>query len=159
MSNLSNHTIRVTKQFTFDMAHALYGYDGACKNIHGHTYVLNITLRGKVLNESGHPKDGMVIDFTEFKRIVKERIVDVFDHALVLNGISPHADLNEIKKNFEKVLFVNFQPSCENLVLDFLDKIIAALPNGISVNSIKLLETPTSYAEWFAEDNETKFSS
>lgn len=153
MSNFSNHTIRVTKQFTFDMAHALYGYDGACKNIHGHTYKLSVCLQGKVLQESGHPKDGMVIDFTDFKRIVKECIVDVFDHALVLNGKSPHADLKEISNNFEKVIFVDYQPSCENLLLDFLHKIKPALPNIVHINSIKLEETPTSYAEWFAEDN------
>lgn len=153
MSNLSNHTIRVTKLFTFDMAHALYGYDGACKNIHGHTYMLSVTLIGKVLQESGHPKDGMVIDFTNFKRIVKEGIIDVFDHALVLNGNSPHAELIDLKKNFEKIIFVDYQPSCENLLLDFMHKIKPALPSGVLVNSIKLLETPTSYAEWFAEDN------
>lgn len=153
MSKFSNQSIRVTKKFTFDMAHALYGYDGACKNIHGHTYVLSVTLRGKVLLDNEHPKNGMVIDFTDFKRIVKENVCDVFDHSLVLNGNSPHASLHNLKENFEKVHFVNFQPSCENLVIDFLKRIKPALPDGVIICSIKLEETPTSFAEWFAEDN------
>ncbi len=153
MTTYSNQSIRVTKQFTFDMAHALYGYDGACKNIHGHTYELSVTLIGKILLQENHAKNGMLIDFTDFKRIVKENIGDVFDHALVLNGNSPHAQLAEIKQNFEKVHFVNFQPTCENLVLDFLQRIKTALPQNLKIHAIKLKETPTSYAEWFAEDN------
>ena len=69
MKSASNQNIRVTKVFTFDMAHALFGYDGPCKNIHGHTYELSVTLKGKVLQENNHPKDGMVIDFTDFKQL------------------------------------------------------------------------------------------
>ena len=65
---ITNQNIRVTKVFTFDMAHALYGYDGPCKNIHGHTYILSVTLKGKVINENNHPKNGMVIDFSDFKK-------------------------------------------------------------------------------------------
>ncbi|MBS1650742.1 MAG: 6-carboxytetrahydropterin synthase [Bacteroidetes bacterium] len=146
-------TIRVTKKFTFDMAHALYGYDGPCKNIHGHTYVLSVTLKGKVLVEENHPKNGMVIDFTDFKKIVKENIVDIFDHSLVLNANSPHAQLQDITNTFEKVNYVQYQPSCENLLIDFLNRIITLIPSAITINNIKLEETPTSYAEWFAEDN------
>jgi 6-pyruvoyltetrahydropterin/6-carboxytetrahydropterin synthase len=148
-----NQFIRVTKKFTFDMAHALYGYDGPCKNIHGHTYVLSVTLKGKALSQENHPKNGMVIDFTDFKKIVKEHVVDVFDHSLVLNANSPHAYLKEIKDTFEKVNYVNYQPSCENLLTDILKRINTHLPQHISINNIKLEETPTSYAEWYAEDN------
>lgn len=135
------------------MAHALYGYDGPCKNIHGHTYVLSVTLKGRVLSNDNHPKNGMVIDFTDFKKIVKEHVVDVFDHSLVLNANSPHVHLKEIRETFEKVNFVNYQPSCENLLTDMLKRITDYLPQHISINNIKLEETPTSYAEWYAEDN------
>lgn len=154
MSQFSEQKIRVTKQFTFDMAHALYGYDGPCKNIHGHTYVLSVTLIGRVLQEAGQPKNGMLIDFTDLKKIVREKVVDIFDHALVLNGDSAHAKLDQLEKNFEKVHFVNYQPSCENLVLDFLNRIRPALPSTVAIHAIKLEETPTSFAEWFAADNE-----
>jgi 6-pyruvoyltetrahydropterin/6-carboxytetrahydropterin synthase len=145
--------IRVTKKFTFDMAHALYGYDGPCKNIHGHTYILSITLKGIVLQNNDHPKNGMVIDFTDFKKIIVENIIQVFDHSLVLNSNSPHGGLNEIRENFEKINYVPYQPSCENLLIDFFDRINSKFADDIKINTIKLEETPTSYAEWFAEDN------
>jgi 6-pyruvoyltetrahydropterin/6-carboxytetrahydropterin synthase len=145
--------IRVTKKFTFDMAHALYGYDGPCKNIHGHTYILSITLKGIVLQNNDHPKNGMVIDFTDFKKIIVENIIQVFDHSLVLNSNSPHGGLNEIRENFEKINYVPYQPSCENLLIDFFDRINSKFADDIKINNIKLEETPTSYAEWFAEDN------
>jgi len=153
MSGFNNQTIRVTKKFTFDMAHALFGYDGPCKNIHGHTYVLSVTLKGNVIEETNHPKNGMVIDFTDFKKIVKEQVIDVFDHSLVLNSTTTHALLKDISNNFEKVNYVPYQPSCENLLIEFLNRITKHLPNFVKVNSIKLEETPTSYAEWYAEDN------
>ena len=145
--------VRVTKKFTFDMAHALFGYDGPCKNIHGHTYKLSVTLKGKVIENPNHPKNGMVIDFTDFKRIVADNIVSVFDHSLVLNSKAPYGDLKNLNENFERINFVPYQPSCENLLIDFLNKISSKLPEGVTINSIKLEETPTSYAEWYAEDN------
>ncbi len=145
--------IRVTKKFTFDMAHALYGYDGPCKNIHGHTYILSVTLKGNVLQNNNHPKNGMVIDFTDFKKIIVENIIQVFDHSLVLNSNSPHGGLNEIRENFEKINYVPYQPSCENLLIDFFDRINSKFADDIKINNIKLEETPTSYAEWFTEDN------
>jgi 6-pyruvoyltetrahydropterin/6-carboxytetrahydropterin synthase len=150
---LKNQFIRVTKKFTFDMAHALYGYDGPCKNIHGHTYVLYVTLKGKALAEENHPKNGMVIDFTDFKKIVNEQVISVFDHSLVLNLNSPHAQLKELNENFEKINYVPYQPSCENLIIDFLNRINLKLPSDVLVNSLKLEETPTSFAEWFLDDN------
>lgn len=150
---LKNQHIRVTKKFTFDMAHALYGYDGPCKNIHGHTYVLYVTLKGKVLDKDNHPKNGMVIDFTDFKKIVNEQIIQVFDHSLVLNLNSPHAQLSELHSNFEKINYVPYQPSCENLIIDFLKRINLKLSGNVVINSLKLEETPTSYAEWYLEDN------
>lgn len=150
---LNKSTIRVTKKFTFDMAHALYGYDGPCKNIHGHTYILSVTLKGKVINEESNPKNGMVIDFTDFKKIINDQVISVFDHSLVLNANSPHANLKDLDKNFEKINYVAYQPSCENLLLDFLNKINLKIPENIIVNSIKLEETPTSFAEWFFDDN------
>lgn len=145
--------IRVTKKFTFDMAHALYGYDGPCKNIHGHTYTLSITLIGKPIENVQNPKNGMVIDFSDFKNIVKKNFVDLFDHSLVLNANSPHSEIRDLKTNFEKINFVAFQPTCENLLIHVLEKIKPNLPSEIEICSIRLEETPSSYAEWFSEDN------
>lgn len=145
--------ICVTKKFTFDMAHALYGYDGPCKNIHGHTYMLSVTLKGRVIENPNDPKNGMVIDFTDFKKIVSDHVINVFDHSLVLNSNSPHFNLKDLNDNFEKINYVPYQPTCENLLIDFLNKISTNLPSSVMVKNIKLEETPTSYAEWFFEDN------
>ncbi|MEY2828879.1 MAG: hypothetical protein RIQ33_737 [Bacteroidota bacterium] len=135
------------------MAHALYGYDGPCKNIHGHTYHLSVTVMGTVIQTSNHPKQGMVVDFTDLKRIVMTEVVDIFDHALVLNVDAPYSKNDLITNEFEKVILTSFQPSCENLLLDFKNRIILKMPTDIKLCSIKLEETPTSYAEWFSNDN------
>ena len=145
--------IRVTKKFTFDMAHALYGYDGPCKNIHGHTYSLSVTLAGKIIENYNDPKNGMLIDFLVFKKIIIKYVIDVFDHSLVLNANSGHAHLKDLNENFEKINYVPYQPTCENLLIDILDRISTNLPSNVKTKSIKLEETPTSYAEWYLEDN------
>lgn len=146
--------IRVTKEFTFEMAHALYGYDGPCKNIHGHSYKLYITVIGTPLNERGSSKDGMVVDFSILKKIVKEHIVDPMDHALVLNENTPHQNKSD-NTGFDKTIVVPYQPTCENLVIAFHEKITNHLPDFVSLYSIKLYETATSYAEWHQTDNQS----
>lgn len=145
--------IRVTKIFTFDMAHALFGYDGPCKNIHGHTYRLSVTILGEPIQEEGNPKLGMVVDFTDFKQIVKTHVIDVFDHTLVLKSGTPHEKITGLTENFERIIFSEYQPSCENLLLDMVSRIGNQLPTNIILKNVRLEETPTSYAEWFLEDN------
>jgi len=147
--------IRITKQFNFETGHALYGYDGKCKNVHGHSYKLSVTVIGTPITDTGNVKYGMVIDFSDLKKIVKEEIVDVFDHATVFNRNTPHVELAaELKNRGHHVILVNYQPTSENMVIDFADKIIKRLPSGISLHSLKLQETETSFAEWYQSDNE-----
>jgi 6-pyruvoyltetrahydropterin/6-carboxytetrahydropterin synthase len=145
--------IRVTKSFTFDMAHALYGYDGPCKNIHGHTYHLDITLLGQPIADIEHVKLGMVIDFGDLKSIVQKLIIEVFDHALVLNEEAPYSKSEVISNEFEKVILVPFQPTCENLLLHFVDILKEKFSDETQLLSISLKETPTSSASWFLSDN------
>ena len=146
--------IRITKQFSFETGHALYGYDGKCRNVHGHSYRLSVTVFGKPINDTSHVKYGMVIDFSDLKKIVKEEIVDVFDHATVFNKNTPHVELaKELQDRGHNVLLVNYQPTSEMMVIDFAEKIKARLPKNILLHSLKLQETATSYAEWFASEN------
>ena len=77
------HKIRITKQFHFETGHALYGYDGLCKNVHGHSYKLAVTVIGSPIQDPTHTKNGMVIDFSDLKKIVKEVIVSPFDLSLI----------------------------------------------------------------------------
>ena len=146
--------IRITKQFTFETGHALYGYDGKCKNVHGHSYKLSVTVIGTPISDNTHVKFGMVIDFGDLKKIVNQEIVDVFDHATVFNKNTPHVELaKELSDRGHNVLLVDYQPTSEMMVIDFAAKISALLPQNIQLHSLKLQETETSYAEWFASEN------
>jgi len=146
--------IRITKQFSFETGHALYGYDGKCRNVHGHSYKLSVTVIGEPNADAGHVKYGMVIDFTDLKKIVREEVVDVFDHATIFNENTPHVELAaELKSRGHHVILVPYQPTSENMVIDFADKIRKRLPNNIALFSLKLQETDTSFAEWYASDN------
>ena len=145
--------IRITKQFRFEMAHALKGHDGQCKFIHGHSYELFVTLIGIPRVEVGSPDNGMLVDFGQLKKLVREAIIDQFDHALVLSSDYEPAQLKQFPELFDKTIFVDFQPTCENLLLDFVNRIKDILPSSVALCSMKLQETITAYAEWFASDN------
>lgn len=146
--------IRVTKRFHFEMAHTLHEYDGLCRNIHGHSYNLEVTLTGEPRNQPGHPKDGMVMDFGDLKKLVKSQIVSRFDHSLMVNKLVPEEQIELLRKTSERIILVDFQPTTENIV-SYIAKILQEkLPSEVSLFSIRLFETVTSFAEWFAEDNQ-----
>ena len=147
-------TVRITKEFTFETGHALHGYDGKCRNVHGHSYKLAVTVIGQPIMDSSNVKYGMVIDFTDLKKIVKEEIVDPFDHATVFNKNSPHVELaKELESRGHDVILADYQPTSEMMIQDFAQKIASRLPENIKLYSLRLRETETSYAEWFASDN------
>jgi 6-pyruvoyltetrahydropterin/6-carboxytetrahydropterin synthase len=145
--------IRVTKEFGFETAHALWNYDGPCRNVHGHSYKLFVTLIGEPVNDPANPKNGMVIDFGDLKKLVNKEIVKVFDHSVVISNKFEREKLQAMEKMFGNVLEVDYQPTCENLVTDIAGRIKSRLPANISLHSLRLYETATSYAEWFADDN------
>lgn len=143
--------LRVTKEFSFEMAHALKNYSGKCENIHGHSYHLAVSVKGPVLVDENAPKDGMVIDFGDLKRIVQEEILDVFDHALVMHVADERSQ--SFGQAGTRMILTPFQPTCENLLVDFVSRIKAALQGDVRLVRMKLRETPASFAEWLAEDN------
>jgi 6-pyruvoyltetrahydropterin/6-carboxytetrahydropterin synthase len=145
--------IRITREFGFEMAHALWNYDGACKNIHGHSYRLYVTLTGVPISDRDHPKFGMVMDFKDLKTLVKSLVVDMLDHSLVVYRAADGKMLETVRSMYEKVHVFDFQPTCENLVLHIAKILSADLPAGIELHCIKLYETATSFAEWYANDN------
>jgi 6-pyruvoyltetrahydropterin/6-carboxytetrahydropterin synthase len=154
MRKLKMSKIRITKQFSFETGHALYGYDGKCRNVHGHSYKLSVTVIGTPISETSNVKFGMVIDFSDLKKIVKEEIVDVFDHATVFNKNTPHVELaKELSDRGHSVILADYQPTSEMMVIDFAEKIKQRLPQNIALYSLRLQETATSFAEWFASDN------
>lgn len=146
--------IRITKIFNFETAHVLYNYDGKCKNMHGHSYKLFVTVKGRPISDLNHPKNGMVIDFGDIKTIVKEEVTDVWDHAVLVNGLSPHKQLGEdLEHKGHKVIYCQYQPTCENMLYDIAAKIRAKLPDHVALAYLKLHETENSYGEWFGEEN------
>jgi 6-pyruvoyltetrahydropterin/6-carboxytetrahydropterin synthase len=146
--------IRVTKEFHFEMAHVLWNYDGPCRNVHGHSYRLFVTITGTPVDVPGNPKNGMVIDFSDLKSIVRKEIVSIFDHAVVVSSLYDEEKKEMFTKLFGNTVIVDYQPTCEKLVADFAERITKHLPSGVTLHSLKLYETATSFAEWFAEDNE-----
>ena len=146
--------IRLTKEFSFESAHALEGYDGLCREIHGHSYRLFVTIKGSPCDDPNNPNYGMVMDFGELKRIVNEQILSRLDHSLVLRDSPRNRPLIEqFSERFDRIVRVDYQPTCENMLADFAARIGANLPSHVKLHALRLHETATSYAEWLAEDN------
>lgn len=148
------HNIRLTKEFDFEMAHALEGYDGACQQIHGHSYRLFITILGSPITDNNSPKLGMVMDFGDLKKIVNTLITQRFDHALLLKQTESNAPLlKEMSVKWNRIEATPYQPTCENLLLFIVDQLNAHLPDHIKLVEVKLYETARSYATWSLADN------
>ncbi|HBS85654.1 MAG: 6-carboxytetrahydropterin synthase QueD [Bacteroidetes bacterium GWF2_38_335] len=147
--------IRVTKEAVFEMSHALWNYDGLCRNIHGHSYKVVVTVSGTPVNNANDPKNGMVIDFGDLKKIIKEEITDVFDHSLVIYEKAGKEWIDQLPKITGRLVFTPYQPTSEMMVADFADKIMKRLPAGTELVSVKLYETATSSSEWLAADQKT----
>ena len=146
-------TVRITKEFKFEAGHALFGHDGLCKNVHGHSYKLSVTLIGRPIEDTSNAKFGMVMDFSDLKNIVNELVVKPFDHATILNINSPHLKLADNMEQWgHKIIRVSYQPTSENMVIDFAEKIGAKLPSHLKLHHLILRETETCYAEWHASD-------
>lgn len=143
--------VRITKEFNFEMAHLLDNYDGLCRNIHGHSYRLFVTIIGQPEPSVESPKYGMVMDFSVLKGIVRREIVDKLDHALLVRRGTIQAQ--RLAGLSERIIEVDYQPTCENMVGHFAESIKPYLPSNVELFSIKLYETATSFAEWYAEDN------
>ncbi|MBP5189920.1 MAG: 6-carboxytetrahydropterin synthase QueD [Bacteroidales bacterium] len=134
--------IRLTKELEFQMAHSLTGYDGKCRNIHGHNYRLQVTVEGEPIQNATDAKNGMVADFGDIKRIVQQYVVDVFDHAFVVPEGSPFAGVGETN-----LIVTPFQPTSENLLIHFASLLEGRFPDRVRLHSLRLWETATSCAE------------
>lgn len=136
--------ITITKQVRTETAHRLMNHPGKCKNIHGHSYLWKVTIQGEVDN------DGMVTDFGNLKAIMKEEIVNKFDHRLILSQYDSLLNNLILRTNNAFWFFPN-DPTAENFVVYVSHKIELALLNcdkQLKLISVKCWETETSYAEW-----------
>ncbi|MEO5908967.1 MAG: 6-carboxytetrahydropterin synthase [Ginsengibacter sp.] len=142
--------ISVTKIFNFEMAHALRHYEGPCSNIHGHSYVLHVTVKSAKGRENELILPGFIIDFKELKDIVNSKVIALLDHKLVLS----REYVNSIESNtsFNNLFQFKTEPTAENLILFISKELIALLPPQVSLHSLKLFETSNSYAEWINDN-------
>ena len=147
-------TIRLTKEFNFEAAHSLEGYDGACREIHGHSYRLFVTIKGEPSADGYDPKQGLVMDFGLLKQIVGEQIVSRLDHAFIMRRSEQSEQVQAMLEGiYHNIVLVDYQPTCENMLADFAERLLEALPDEVELYSLRLHETATSFAEWYAEDN------
>ncbi|MFZ4797381.1 MAG: 6-carboxytetrahydropterin synthase QueD [Bacteroidia bacterium] len=133
--------LSITKIFHFEAAHTISCYNGQCKNIHGHSYELHVTITGQELNESN-----MLIDFKELKKIVEIHVTNDFDHALILK--SSDENVANYKTINTKIHWLKEEPTAEFLVMEIAQRISTNLPSNISLKKLKLFETASCYAEW-----------
>ncbi len=137
--------ISVTKIFRFETAHAIHEYEGLCKNIHGHSYELHVTV-SKSSSDNFILENGFVIDFKDLKSIVKTNVIEYFDHQIILSEkyIEAQPNLNKL----ENLAIWKMEPSAENMVLFIKDKISNSFDTDIKLIKLRLYETADSFAEW-----------
>ena len=145
---MGKEKVTLTKIFTFDAAHVLENYPGKCKHIHGHTYHLHVAVSGDIIDEINHPYNGMIIDFTDLKRWIHDSVLNLFDHALLLHEVSTIAKLDF--PNRERIYHTKYTPTCENMLLDIVERLKLSAPNNIYLVEVRLQETPTAFATWKA---------
>jgi 6-pyruvoyltetrahydropterin/6-carboxytetrahydropterin synthase len=137
--------LTVSKEFAFEAAHMLSEHEGDCKNLHGHSYKMIVEATGDI-------RDGMIIDFKDLKRIVKDTIIDKIDHSFIYFNDSKdeveHQIADILKKAGKRIFEVNYRPTAENMAMDFYNILNDKLADkGMRVVSIILYETQTSFAK------------
>lgn len=139
--------VKVCKIFTFDSSHQLIGHKGKCANVHGHTYKLEVVLKGKLRGPEDESNEGFVMDFSDLKNVVNQLITEKLDHSFIAAGNEPI--LSVLEENKSKVFVTGFRTTAENMCMYICYKLLKA---GLPIWSVKLWETPSSWAEVLASD-------
>lgn len=127
---------------SFDSAHFLAGYEGKCRNLHGHRWKLSVTIQKETVEDQGQTR-GMVVDFGELKDKVK-MIADEFDHALIIEKDTLKMKTMEALREEEfRIIEVEFRPTAENFAKYFYDRI---KQDGCDVSYVEVYETPNNRA-------------
>jgi len=136
------------------MAHAIYGYPGSCKNIHGHSYELHVTVTAWKESQSYIPAPGFILDFKELKQLVTSTIIITFDHKLILSRA--YLSQNPAVISQENLVTWEAEPTAENLLLFMMQILCEKLPDELKLVQLKLYETKDSYAEWTNDNMQRK---
>jgi 6-pyruvoyltetrahydropterin/6-carboxytetrahydropterin synthase len=138
--------LQITKIFRFEMAHAVFGYKGKCQHIHGHSYVLHVSVTDQITPDNFIAAPGFIIDFKDLKKIVNESVIDGLDHKLVLSNEYLAANKSmTIEKN---IIAWNAEPTAENILIYTKNQLQQAFPAEVKLKQLLLFETADSYAEW-----------
>jgi len=138
--------LRITKIFHFEMAHAIYGYAGACKNIHGHSYELHVTVSAADNKNDYIPAPGFMADFKDIKKWVQAAVIEKLDHSLLLSAdfIAANPNMSSLKN----LVIFEAEPTAENLLIHIRQMLVKIFPDNLKLSRLKLFETKDSYAEW-----------
>jgi len=143
--------MQITRRLEFDAGHRIPNHASQCKHLHGHRYAIEITLSGDIINVEGASEQGMVMDFSDVKRIAKEQVVDAWDHAfLVYRGDQTVLDfLNTLPGH--KTVMLDAVPTAENLALLAFNILNVAyrdtFGNHLRLERVRLFETPNNWAD------------
>ncbi len=147
--------LTITRKLEFDAGHRIPDHRSQCKNLHGHRYVLHITLEGRPVDQDGHAANGMILDFSDVKRIAEENLVNKWDHAFLVyeNDIAVRTFLESLPDH--KTIVLKKVPTAENLAsiaFDLLRKVYADFyGNALALKKVRIYETPNCWAEVTAE--------
>jgi 6-pyruvoyltetrahydropterin/6-carboxytetrahydropterin synthase len=141
----------ITRRLEFDAGHRIPNHTSQCKHLHGHRYAIEISLSGEVIATEGQSEQGMVMDFSDVKRIAKEHVVDVWDHAfLVYRGDKVVCDfLSGLPGH--KTVVMSVVPTAENLAQIAFDLLNPAYQdtygNHLRLERVRIYETPNNWAD------------
>jgi len=147
--------MQITRRLEFDAGHRIPNHKSQCRHLHGHRYVLEVTLRGDVVRDDQSPADGMLMDFGDVKTIAKTHVVDPWDHAfLAWKEDRAIVDFLATLPDHKTVL-LDVVPTAENLAA-IACKILAPLyqdsyGNHLQLEKVRLYETPNCWADAFAD--------
>lgn len=143
--------IAITRRVEFDAGHRVPEHDSQCRNLHGHRYVLEVTVRGDVHDEPGNPENGMIIDFAALKRIMQANVTDQWDHAF-LAWRNDRVVVDFLSRLIDhKTVILDVVPTVENLVAIAAARLISAIRdqygNRVTIVNVRLFETPNCWAD------------
>ncbi len=148
--------MQITRRLEFDAGHRIPSHNSQCRHLHGHRYAIEITLSGDIITTEGISEQGMVMDYSEVKRIAKEQLVDAWDHAfLVYRGDTVVLDfLNSLPNH--KTVVLDVPPTAENLATHAFELLNAAYRhnygNHLRLKRVRIYETPNNWADCLGKE-------
>lgn len=144
--------MQITRRLEFDAGHRIPNHASQCRHLHGHRYAIEITLSGDIITVEGISEQGMVMDYSEVKRIAKEELVDAWDHAFLVyrNDREVLDFLNSLADH--KTVVLDVPPTAENLAMLAFRQLDSAYRdtygNHLRLERVRIYETPNNWADF-----------